>query len=107
MKYADAIFHRLKTSSTHTSGVIVEVIPLQNVEGLFVTRDLLASADNINLSMQSCITSSKEFPGKSLLKYQYRCQETDRLILQDRILIQHERLPSGTMKVTLQSFLDY
>lgn len=52
MKYADAIFHRLKTSSTHTSGVIVEFIPLQNVEGLFTTRDLLAYSDDINLLMQ-------------------------------------------------------
>lgn len=60
MKYADAIFHRLKTSSTQTSGVIVEFIPLQNVEGVFVTGDLLAYADNINLSMQSYMTSSKE-----------------------------------------------
>ena len=107
MKYADAIFHRLKTSSTHTSDVIEEFIPLQNVKGLFVTLDLLAYADNINFLTQSYMKTSEEFPGKSLLKCQYLCQETDRLILQDRFLVQHERLPSGTMKVTLQSFFDY
>jgi hypothetical protein len=107
MKYADAIFHRLKTSSTHTSGVIVEFIPLQNVKGFLVTLNLLAYADNIKISTQSHMKSSIEFPGKSLLKCQYLCQDTDRLILHDRILVQHERLPSGTTKVTLQSLLDY
>ena len=60
MKYADAIFHRLKTSSTHTSDVIVEFIPLQNVKGLFVTLHLLAYADYINLSTQSYMKCSEE-----------------------------------------------
>ena len=53
MKYADAIFHRLKTSSTHTSDVIVEFIQLQNIERMFVTRDLLAYADDIIILIQS------------------------------------------------------